>query len=223
MGTPTQSPRDGGMLTAESLRSLCGRAPASTRGFVLRSCLEFTETASSAEASIVRVMQVRSTDGFGASVCRRSIILQALVSGMGVQDGLDLDAVRDCELRQVADMDDAAVVLDALRDVKDDMHLGQFDRVDVCRGGLLLVSVVNTSNGCGRSVRVEVFTLRKRLQAALADTNAGGYSLAYWFGRVVVAVAAIGFVYLGVTGGFRAQECLDADGTLWANCRDCRD
>ena len=159
-------------------------------------------------------------------MCRRSIILQALVSGVGVQDGLDLDAVRDCELRQVADMDDAAVVLDALRDVKDDMHLGQFDRVDVCRGGLLLVSVVNTSKDCGRSVRVEVFTLRKRLQAALADTNAGGQSPVYWFGRLAVAMAAIGFVCVSVSGGFNAQECLeclDADGTLWGNCRDCRD
>jgi hypothetical protein len=108
------------------------------------------------------------------------------------QDELDLDAVRSCELSQVQDMDDAAVVLQALCDVVEDMHLGVFDRIDVCRGGVLLVTVLNASRDCGRSVSVDVFSLRWRLQTALAKGDGGGYSVGS-----VVGCALVGCVLVG--------------------------
>jgi hypothetical protein len=102
---------------------------------------------------------------------------------MHAQDKLDLDAALRCGLAQLDSMDDAAVVLHALRDVKEDMHLEVFDRIVICRGGVSLASITNTSLKCGLSVSVEVFDFRKRLQGALAG---GGYTLRSLVGWIAI-------------------------------------
>lgn len=86
-----------------------------------------------------------------------------------VQDILDLQAVESfvlssAELIAIHGVQDVQDVVKVLILLKDDMHLDQFDTIQIHRGGVNLLRVVNAGRSSGRTVYVEVNEYRRRLQ-----------------------------------------------------------
>ncbi len=68
------------------------------------------------------------------------------------------------ELIALSAVADVLCILRVLQEVKDIAHLDQFDSVQIYRGGIDLLRVVNSTRHVGRSVYVELNDFRRRLQ-----------------------------------------------------------
>ena len=123
----------------------------------------------------------------------RSDALNCYGAGPG-QDVVDFAAVKstavsDTELIAISGVQDVVNALEALQLLREDMHLQQFDCVQVNRGGVGLLRIVNTPRASGRSVVVEVNEYRRRLQGVrVAGLHSG---LRACFAVLIVAVVSM--------------------------------
>lgn len=69
----------------------------------------------------------------------------------------------DPELIALGAREDVAQVLHVLNKMKDELHLQQFDSIQIYRGGVDLLRIVNKKRNIGRSAFVELNEYRRRL------------------------------------------------------------
>ncbi len=110
------------------------------------------------------------------------------------RDLLDLvDAANECGLCpgvvEINGVTDCAAILRLLATVQKDMHLRQFDSINIKRGGVWLLKVhVTAPCRVGRSVAVDVFNFNRRVREQLAAGDRNQRR------EMVVALAACAFV-----------------------------
>jgi hypothetical protein len=83
-----------------------------------------------------------------------------------------LDAVigevtANAELLALNAVDDVLLTLRALKEIKDDAHLDQFDSIQINRGGVNLLRVVNRARDVNRSAYIEINTFRRHLHQVI--------------------------------------------------------
>ena len=84
--------------------------------------------------------------------------------------------------------DDVTLMLKVLSEVHDTLHLEQFDNIQICRGGVILLRIVNTTRSTGRSACIEFNEYHRRL-------HQGPYSDQAIVPSIVMSVLAV----VGVT------------------------
>lgn len=77
----------------------------------------------------------------------------------------------DEELVAINAVNDINILLGILKEIQDDLHLQQFDSIQIYRGGVNIVRVINRNKNIGRSVYIEINEYRKRLYNYMFPKN----------------------------------------------------
>ncbi|PRP83950.1 galactokinase [Planoprotostelium fungivorum] len=88
------------------------------------------------------------------------------------QASLDLNAVKSevethPELISLSAVQDVSLTLDSLLLIQEELHLEQFDSIQIYRGGVDLLCIKNTTRDVGRSAYVEINDYRRRIRQTL--------------------------------------------------------
>ena len=94
------------------------------------------------------------------------------------KDGIDYDQVlktieTDVNIIALSARDDLRLVIASLQLVHEELHLDQFDGIQIYRSGLHLIRIRNTDRSTGRIVYVEINDYRRRLQSLLLPPFSG--------------------------------------------------
>lgn len=90
------------------------------------------------------------------------------------QDQLDLEKVRALvithhEIIAINAREDLDMVLEVLLELQDELCLNHYDCIQIYRGGLYLLRIINTSRKVGQSAYIEINDYRRRLQQLFAS------------------------------------------------------
>lgn len=113
-----------------------------------------------------------------------------------VEETIDFKSIQEKIHNQhkIIARDDLEVILDVLRDVQEELALNQFDSIQICRWGLDLLRITNTTRKVGRSVYIEINDYRGRLHQVLYKSN--NNTGVYIFGiACTVAIIAAQYVF----------------------------
>lgn len=97
------------------------------------------------------------------------------------------EVAANAELLALNAVDDVLLTLRVLKDIKDDAHLGQFDSIQIYRGGVNLLRVVNRARDVNRSAYIDINTLRRNLRQVILLRDVSHVVATTWltlFGRL---------------------------------------
>ena len=130
----------------QNLKDLFSRASNRIRMDTLCSVVVFPRTASLADDTPESIMEV---DGYID------------------YEKLQQNVQTDTNLISLGAREDVILILKVLSEVHDVLHLEQFDSIQIYRGGVDLLRIVNKNRKTGRSVYVEINEYRRRLHQLL--------------------------------------------------------
>jgi hypothetical protein len=91
------------------------------------------------------------------------------------ESGFDVDRIttqvpQHPECIALSVREDLELVLRVMSNITDEIHFLKFDKIQIYRGGLDILSITFKGNNCGRSVYLEINDYRRRLHQLLRPT-----------------------------------------------------